>query len=144
VYPREKIMGVVRKRSEQSGTYRWEGVATEAYADGATKQVLIGPDDGAPNFALRYFTLPPHGKSNLDHHEHDHGVMIVAGHGRVMLGERYEEIGPGDIVYIPGWERHQFEALGDGPLTFLCIIPPKTAQPDVCILPEPALKKNKA
>jgi len=91
---------------------------------GPTKQVLIGPDDGAENFVLRYFTIPPGKKSSLDHHAHDHGVMIMNGRARVMLGERFEEIEAGDIVYISSWERHQFENLTDEPLTFLCIIPP--------------------
>lgn len=130
-------MGVVHKRIMQNGEWRWEGVAVEDYGNraGPTKQVLIGEQDGAKNFALRYFTIPPGQSSNLDYHEHDHGVMIVAGQARVLLGERYEEVGPGDIVYIPGWERHQFETLGDEPLTFLCIIPPKFTQGDACAVP---------
>jgi quercetin dioxygenase-like cupin family protein len=138
-------MGIVHHRKGDSeGNWAWDGVETEHYDApndpnaGATKQVLIGPADGAPNFALRYFTLPPHGRSNLDHHAHDHGVMVVAGQARVLLGDRYEEIGPGDIIYIPGWEKHQFENLTDTPFTFLCIVPPKTAQPDQCLVQAPA------
>jgi quercetin dioxygenase-like cupin family protein len=34
------------------------------------------------------------------------------------------------VVYIPGWERHQFENLTDEVFTFLCIIPPKPIHPD--------------
>lgn len=134
-------MGVIHRRTADTPTWRWEGVEVEGYGENgsnqnaATRQVLIGSHDGATNFALRYFTIPPRGFSNLDHHEHDHGVMIMQGRARVLLGERYEEVGPGDIVYIPGWERHQFENLTDEPLTFLCIIPPKTARPDRCAVP---------
>ena len=36
-----------------------------------------------------------------------------------------DSVGPGDVVYIPGWERHQFENLTDDVFTFICIIPPK-------------------
>jgi quercetin dioxygenase-like cupin family protein len=128
-------MGVVHHCRAEQGTWTWAGVAVESYTSGATKQVVIGPQDGAPNFAVRFFTLPAKGLSNLDYHEHDHGVVVMQGRARVMLGSRYEEIGPGDVVYIPGWERHQFETLGDEPFTFLCVIPPKTAQPDACALP---------
>lgn len=129
-------MGIVYKRTTANEIWHWEGVEIEGYTQGATRQVLIGEKDGAPNFVLRYFSLPPHGLSNLDYHEHDHGVVVMSGHARVMLGDRYEEIEAGDVVYIPGWEKHQFENLGDDPFTFLCVIPPKTAKPDMCVLPE--------
>lgn len=124
-------MGVVHHRTEDGASWRWESVDVETYtSNNATKQVLIGGKDGAPNFVMRYFTIPPHGFSSLDQHQHDHGVMVMNGRARVMLGERYEEIGVGDVIYIPGWERHQFQNLTDEPFTFLCIIPPKTNQPE--------------
>jgi quercetin dioxygenase-like cupin family protein len=119
-------MGVIHRRTNDGPVWDWEGVTTHQYtSNNATKQVLIGHADGAHNFEVRYFTIPPRGFSSLDQHEHDHGVIILHGTARVMLGERFEEVGPGDVVYIPGMERHQFENLTDGPFTFLCIIPPK-------------------
>ena len=129
-------MGVVHRRTEDGQSWRWEGVAVEGYTTSqATKQVLVGPQDGAANFVLRYFTIPARSFSHLDQHEHDHGVVIMSGHARVMLGDRFEEIRAGDVVYIPGLERHQFENLEDEPLTFLCIIPPKTPRPDTSATP---------
>jgi quercetin dioxygenase-like cupin family protein len=122
-------MGVVHRRQDDGSMWRWEGVEVQAYnTNNATKQVLIGSDDGAQNFVIRYFTIPPHGFSSLDYHSHDHGVVIMQGQARVMLGDRFEEVGPGDVVYIPGFERHQFENLTDDLFTFLCIIPPKPSQ----------------
>lgn len=119
-------MGIVHRRTDTGSSWRWDGVQVDDYnQDSATKQVLIGPQDGAPNFVLRYFTLPPHGSSGLDEHAHEHGVMVMHGRARVLLGDRYEEISEGDVVFIPGWERHQFQNLSDEPFTFLCIIPPK-------------------
>jgi mannose-6-phosphate isomerase-like protein (cupin superfamily) len=38
-------------------------------------------------------------------------------------GERHE-FGPGDVVYVGGDELHCFEALGDEPLGFICVVPP--------------------
>lgn len=119
-------MGVVHRRKNDGGVWEWEGVDVYEYrSNSATKQVLIGHDDGAHNFEVRYFTIPPRGFSSLDEHEHDHGVMIMHGQARVMMGEEFQELRAGDIVYIPGMERHQFENLTDEPMTFLCIIPPK-------------------
>jgi quercetin dioxygenase-like cupin family protein len=122
-------MGVIHRKVGDDPMWRWEGVEVHAYtSNNATKQVLVGHADGAHNFEIRYFTIPPHGFSSLDIHDHDHGVIIVQGRARVMLGERFEEIGPGDVVYIPGNERHQFENLTDGLMAFICIIPPKPIQ----------------
>ncbi len=119
-------MGVIHRRQSAGASWRWQDVDVQAYTgNNATKQVLIGHDEGAHNFEVRYFTIPPHGFSSLDNHEHDHGVVVVDGRARVQLGERFEEVGPGDAIYIPGSETHQFENLGDAPFTFICIIPPK-------------------
>jgi quercetin dioxygenase-like cupin family protein len=119
-------MGVVHRRDQANPNWHWGDIDVFSYnSNQATKQVIIGPNDGASNFEVRVFTIPPRGFSSLDEHQHDHGVMILSGHSRVMLGERFEEIGAGDVVYIPGMEQHQFENLSDEPLVFLCIIPPK-------------------
>ena len=39
--------------------------------------------------------------------------------------EKHEPIGPGDVVYVGGDELHCFEALGDEPLGFICVAPPR-------------------
>jgi quercetin dioxygenase-like cupin family protein len=122
-------MGVIHRKVDQGAGWQWDSVKVENYvSNNATKQVLIGKQDGAHNFEVRYFTIPPRGFSSLDQHQHDHGVMIMQGKARVMLGEHFEEVNVGDVVYIPGMEKHQFENLTDEPFTFLCIIPPKPPQ----------------
>lgn len=122
-------MGVVHHKIEKESGWEWDSVKIESYvSNNATKQVLIGKQDGANNFEVRYFTIPPRGFSSLDQHAHDHGVMIMQGRARVMLGDKFEEVAVGDVVYIPGMEKHQFENLTDEPFTFLCIIPPKPPQ----------------
>lgn len=118
-------MGVVHKRVQEGADWRWQDVNVEGYnTNNATKQVLIGEKDGAVNFAMRCFTVPAREFSSLDKHERDHGVMVMQGRARVQLGERFEEVEVGDVVYIPGWEVHQFENLTDEPFVFLCIVPP--------------------
>jgi quercetin dioxygenase-like cupin family protein len=119
-------MGVIHKRVPGASGWLWQGVEVHRYnTNDATKQVLIGHADGAHNFEIRYFTIPPRGFSSLDQHAHDHGVMVMQGRARVLLGEQFQEVNEGDVIYIPSMERHQFENLGDEPFTFLCIIPPK-------------------
>jgi quercetin dioxygenase-like cupin family protein len=122
-------MGVIHRHSGPPGAFRWEGVRLERYDDPAvravTKQVLIGPAEGATRFALRYFEVAPGAASALDRHPHDHGVLVVKGRGRVRLGSARETIGVGDVIYVAPDEVHQFESLGPEPLGFLCVVPPK-------------------
>jgi quercetin dioxygenase-like cupin family protein len=122
-------MGVIHKYRGARGEFRWEGVAVEGYGDAAaaavSKQVVIGPADGAASFALRYFEVAPGGRTALDRHDHDHGVMVLRGRGVARLGKRELEIGFGDVLYIAPRETHQLVNTGPEPLGFLCVIPPK-------------------
>jgi quercetin dioxygenase-like cupin family protein len=120
-------MGVIHR---YKGQFDWEGVKLSHYPSakkvkGASVRWLIGRDEKAHNFALRYFEIEPGGWSALEQHAHDHGVMIFRGEGQVRLGEEEFKISFGDVVYIPPYEMHQFKNTGDEPLGFLCIIPPK-------------------
>ena len=110
------------------GQYDWEGVSVDRYPpekemQGASVRWLIGPAEGAPNFALRYFEIEPGGWSSLDQHAHEHGVFILRGQGQVLLGEEESTVAFGDVVYISPYEAHQFKNAGDEPLGFLCVIP---------------------
>jgi S-methyl-1-thioxylulose 5-phosphate methylthiotransferase len=113
----------------ENGELRWQGVPLRAYgpgnsgADRATRQVLIGPDEQSRNFHLRYFAVQPGGHTALDQHPHDHGVYVLHGRARLQQGEERHALQPGDVVYIPGDEAHQFFTLGDEPFGFLCVVP---------------------
>lgn len=118
-------MAVVHRQTG-AAVWSWNGVEVHEYTtDGATKQVLIGRADGANNFEVRHFTIPPHAFSSLDEHLHDHGVVVTHGRARLVSGGESYEVAQGDAVYIPGNEVHQFENLLDVPFAFLCVIPPK-------------------
>jgi len=119
-------MGVVHRRT---GERDWQDVAAAGYDDpavaGVEKRELIGAGDGAPHWRLRHFHVPAGGRTARESHPHDHGVYVLSGRARVTLGERVEEVGAGDVVYVPGDELHCFEALGGEGLDFLCVAPPR-------------------
>ena len=118
-----------RAAASDQGELRWQGVPVRAYgpdnssADKATRQIMIGSDEGSGNFHMRYFAVQPGGYTSLDQHAHDHGVYILHGRAILRLGEEEHGLGPGDVVYISSNEVHQFFALEDEPFGFLCIVP---------------------
>lgn len=123
-------MGVVHRQvaTSDAGTWDYETVPVKEYnegsaSQGATRRILIGKDEGAEDFIVRYFTIPPGGHSSLEHHRHQHGVVIVHGRGRVLLGDQWTEIGSGDSVYIGPDEVHQLQADEQAALGFICVIP---------------------
>jgi quercetin dioxygenase-like cupin family protein len=110
-------MGLVRRRGDG---WSWDGVVPREYASGAERHVLVGPADGASQVELRYFRIPAGGASAFEHHPHEHAILVLHGRAEVTLGERVEEVGPGDAVFVASNEPHQLRTLGDEPLGFMC------------------------
>lgn len=103
-----------------------EKVVTMEGAQGARMRMLIGPDDGAPNFAMRMFTVDPEGHTPLHSHDYEHEIYIVEGEGFLKGADGEHPFKSGDVIYVSPNELHQFRNTGSGTLRFLCLIP---AQP---------------
>lgn len=119
------------------GEYRWGGVSLREYKGEGdhfkwiTRQTLLGegPDEEALGFLTRYFEIQPGGYSSLERHQHPHAVMVVRGTGQVQLERETHLVAPFDCVYIAPGSVHQFQATGDEPLGFLCIVDRKRDRP---------------
>ena len=91
-----------------------------------TMQLMIGREDGAPNFAMRLFTVQPNGHTPLHAHNYEHEVMVVSGEGQVTGGVDGGTIRPikaGDVIFMPANETHQFQNTGGEELKFMCLVP---------------------
>jgi quercetin dioxygenase-like cupin family protein len=92
--------------------------------DGVRMRMLVGRDDGAPHFAMRQFEVNPGGHTPHHNHAWEHECYILAGEGVIVDGKGNENpIRPGDCLFIPGDEMHQFRNTSDQPLRFLCMVP---------------------
>ena len=89
---------------------------------GARSQVLIGPDDGAPHFAMRRFRMESGGGMPLHTNAVEHEQFVLRGRARVRVGERAYEVGPEDVLLIPAGVPHDYQVL-EGPFEFLCMVP---------------------
>jgi mannose-6-phosphate isomerase-like protein (cupin superfamily) len=110
-----------------SGDYHWRDVPVLQYKEegnapykDVTRQVLFERPELACQW--RYFEVQPGGYSTLERHEHVHGVMILRGYGRCLVGDQIYDLATHDLVTVPPMTWHQFRATGDEPLGFLCLV----------------------
>lgn len=101
-----------------------EGVAaTDVEAgEGTRMQVLVGPEDGAPNFVLRRFVMEAGGGIPEHTNEVEHEQYVLRGRARIRIGDEEHRVGPADSVYIPAGVPHAYEVV-EGPFEFLCVVP---------------------
>ena len=96
---------------------------TDVAAGTATRtQVLVGADDGAPNFAMRRFVMGPGGGMPLHTNEVEHEQFVLRGSARVQIGEVEHTVRAGDAVYIPARVPHSYSVV-EAPFEFLCVVP---------------------
>ena len=97
--------------------------------EGASKlrvRWLITKDMGAENFAMRLFEIEPGGYSPFHSHPWEHEVFILEGEGVVVGANEERSCKPGDAIFVPPNEKHQFKNNGGKTLKFLCLVPHKT------------------
>lgn len=93
-------------------------------AKGARMQVLVGPEDGAPRYITRKFTLEPGGRIPCHRHpDIEHEQYVLSGEMVLGLGDETHVAKAGDAVFIPAQVAHWYENRTDAPVEFLCIIP---------------------
>jgi quercetin dioxygenase-like cupin family protein len=92
-------------------------------ADGLRKGVLVGPDDGAPNLAIRRFTLEPGAEVPRHTNEIEHEQYVLSGEYVVGIGEEEYTVGEGDSLLIPAGTVHWYRNEGDEPGAFVCAVP---------------------
>ncbi len=109
---------LIRRADEMEGTK----VAMDGAKD-VTMRLLMGRADGAPNFAVRCFTVEPGGHSPRHSHNYEHEAFILEGQARVEHDGDFHDVRAGDALLVEPNKIHQFVNSGDVPMSFLCIVP---------------------
>jgi quercetin dioxygenase-like cupin family protein len=116
--------------------FRWQGIPVAEYKEaaehhrGVSRTTLVGTSGEATAFQLRYFEVAPGGFTSLEHHAHEHAVIVLRGCGEVQLGQSVHELGFGDLVYVAPHTVHQFRNLSDRePFGFLCVVDAERDRP---------------
>ncbi|MFW5965798.1 MAG: cupin domain-containing protein [Halodesulfurarchaeum sp.] len=99
----------------------------QSAAEGLEKGVLIGEDQGAPNFRLRRFILEPDATVPKHTNRVEHEQYVLEGEYVVGIREDGEdveyEIGPGDSLLIPAGTVHWYRNTGPRQAAFICAVP---------------------
>jgi len=101
-----------------------DAVASKEVAAGTAtqSQVLLGPDDGAPNFFLRRFRMEAGGGMPLHTNTVEHEQFVLRGRAEVRLGEARHVVEAGSVLLIPAGLPHSYRVL-EAPFEFLCVVP---------------------
>lgn len=109
---------LIRKTdAAECGPLEMEGV------EGVSMRVMVGREDGAPNFAMRHFVVAPGGHTPRHHHDYEHEVVVLAGRGEAFDRGEIRPIEAGDVLLVTPDAEHQFRNTGEAPLEFLCLVP---------------------
>jgi quercetin dioxygenase-like cupin family protein len=92
-------------------------------ADGLARGVLIDEGDGAPNFAIRRFTLAPGSAVPKHTNEVEHEQYVLAGEYVVGIGDEEYTVSPGDSLFIPAGTVHWYRNESDQEGAFICAVP---------------------
>lgn len=96
---------------------------TVAAADGMDKGVLIGPEHGAPNLAIRRFSLEPSATVPKHTNEIEHEQYVLAGEYVVGIDDEEYTVSAGDSLFIPADVVHWYRNEGDEQGAFICAVP---------------------
>ena len=106
-----------------------ESVAMQGVA-GVSMKLLFGRRHGAPNFAMRHFTLEAGGHTAHHQHDYEHEVFVLAGEGQVEADGTFRELKQGDAVLISPGITHQFVNTSNDKLEFICVVPTRFGDDD--------------
>ncbi len=111
---------IIRKLDDVEKT----GVDLEG-VKGITKQLVLGSQDGVPNFSIRVFTLAPGGHSPHHTHEVEHINMIISGEGALMdENGKANPLTAGDFAFVAPFDVHQFRNTSKTEdFVFVCAVP---------------------
>lgn len=99
-------------------------VAMEGAAN-VSRQVPIGTADGAPNTAVRVFTMAPGGHTPYHAHAWEHSNYIIAGLGELVDAEgKAHPLEAGDFALVLPHEKHQYRnRSATQPFVMICAVP---------------------
>ncbi|GAB3323759.1 cupin domain-containing protein [Haloplanus salinarum] len=92
-------------------------------ADGLSKGVLLDEADGAPNFAIRRFTLDPGAEVPKHTNAVEHEQYVLSGEYVVGIDGEEHVVSAGDTLLIPAGVPHWYRNESNETGAFVCAVP---------------------
>lgn len=106
--------------------FHYEDVKADEVEGEASKvsiRWLITKEIGAKNFTMRLIEIGPSGHTPFHKHSWEHEVFILEGEGIIVEDKNKKSFKPGDVIFVPQNENHQFKNESEKNVKFLCLIP---------------------
>ena len=81
--------------------------------------LLARGDVPGDQLAVTWVDVAPGGRQIAHHHPEVQVYVIVAGTGRMLVGEEKKEVRAGELVYVPSGLMHGIENIGPGVLSYV-------------------------
>jgi quercetin dioxygenase-like cupin family protein len=92
-------------------------------AEGLRKGILVNESHGAPNVAIRRFTLAPGGEVPEHTNDIEHEQYVLSGEYVVGIEDEEYTVSAGDAIHIPAGAVHWYRNDGDEEGAFVCAVP---------------------
>lgn len=96
---------------------------TSDAAKNAEMKVLISPTEGWEGYVMREVILGKDGYSPEHQHPWPHINYVIEGQGKILMGDKYQEVSAGSYAFVPGNTLHQYRNTGQTTFRFICIVP---------------------
>jgi quercetin dioxygenase-like cupin family protein len=103
-------------------------------ATGLKKGVLLDETHGAPNVALRRFTLAAGGEVPRHTNDIEHEQYVLSGEYVVGISDEEYTVSAGDAIHIPAGVVHWYRNDSDEEGAFICAVP--TGDDDIQLIEE--------
>ena len=96
----------------------WNEFEWDAFAPGVKRKVIHGP-----TYTVVLFSFEKGAPSAPHSHPHDQLSTVQSGRAIFTVGDAAHEVGPGDVIRIPGGAPHGLEVV-EGPVSLLDVFVP--------------------
>jgi len=91
----------------------------EGYAEGNATYLAV---DEAETISSNYIRIKKGEVTELGNHPDEEELYIVlGGRAKLRLGDKYYEVGKGNVIYIPRGVNHQSTGISDEDYEFICV-----------------------
>jgi mannose-6-phosphate isomerase-like protein (cupin superfamily) len=86
--------------------------------------LLLQKGEAGTEMTVTWVDVEPGGEQRVHSHDPQQIYVIVAGRGRMRVGDEDREVGAGELVFIPSGAEHGIVNVGDERLTYVSAATP--------------------